>query len=430
MNEKADRSAGILALFGRNATGGLIHYISRKPTDEFEAYGSVSYAEYDHVRFEGAAGGPLTDSLQLRISGFVNNHDPFVDNIGTGNDGNEADTWAVRGQALFTPTDSWSVFGQVEWDFTEALTVIAGLRYLNEEKEMDARGSIAGFLAGLPIPRIYGTLNPDNSPNARVEEEDVAGKIQLNWQYGDDLLLYAGVSRGVKAGGFNAVFGLPNPNAVPYGKETPVTYEVGFKSTLINGRALWNTSLYYYDYQDYQAFAFLALEQLVFNTDAEVYGVDSNLLISPIEGLDLNLGINIMDTEAKNVGNPAGFVADRRLPNAPDVQFTGMARYQWPLANGTMAIQGDLTYQSENSFIIYNDPANTIDGYVVGNARLSWTSGDDRWSAAVFVKNIGDKEYITSISNNASFAAFGLGHVQRFYARPRWVGGQVTWRWN
>ena len=594
-------------LFGRNATGGLVHYISRKPTDEFEAYGNVSYAEYDHIRFEGAAGGPLTDSLQVRVSGFVNNHDTYVDNIGTGNDGNEADTWAVRGQALFTPTDhleilfkleyyetditqwyyetapaainefgeavlvtpppgseildgdpfqvnndgavglvaargaspeglkrdgikgllrfdlelqggvtvtsvtglseqnkffnqesdgvppvvvtfatdtnaqqfsqelrvaretdalrwvaglyyldydsdivldvglfapsafltdqvvetdSWSVFGQVEWDFTEDLTLIAGLRYLNEDKEMDARGSIAGFIAGLPIPRIYGTLNPDNSPNARVEEDDVAGKIQLNWQYSDDLLFYAGVSRGVKAGGFNAVFGLPDPNTAPYSKETPIAYEAGFKSTLVDGRAQWNTSFYYYDYQDYQAFAFLALQQLVFNTDAEVYGVDSNLLISPFEGLDLSFGINIMDTEAKNVGNPAGFVADRSLPNAPDVQFTGMARYQWPLGNGTMAIQGDFNYQSENSFIIYNDPANTINGYVVGNARLSWTSGDERWGAALFVKNIGDKEYITSISNNASFADFGLGHVQRFYARPRWVGGQITWRWN
>jgi len=39
-------------LFGRNATGGLVHYLSRKPTDEFEGYGSISYAEHDHLRFE------------------------------------------------------------------------------------------------------------------------------------------------------------------------------------------------------------------------------------------------------------------------------------------------------------------------------------------------------------------------------------------
>ena len=111
---------------------------------------------------------------------------------------------------------------------------------------------------------------------------------------------------------FNAVFGLPDPTKAPYDKETPIAYEVGFQiNSDERARPVEYLVFYYYDYQDYQAFAFLALEQLVFNTDAEVYGVDSNLLISPAEGLDLNLGINIMDTEAKDVGNPAGFVADR-----------------------------------------------------------------------------------------------------------------------
>ena len=596
-------------LFGRNATGGLVHYISRKPADEFEAYGNISIARETHVRFEGAASGPITDNLKARISGFVNNHDTFVDNIGTGEDGNEADTWAIRGQLLFEPadnldallkfeyyetditqwyyetapatvdargravlitppagseildddpfqvnndgavglvaargaspeglgrdgikgsfrldweldngmtvtsltalseqnklfnqesdgvpasivtfatdtharqlsqelrlagetenmrwvtgfyyfnydsdivldvgffapgaffsdqvveTENWSVFGQVEWDFTPDWTLLAGLRYLDEEKEIDASGSVAGFIAGMPsVPRISATFNATDSPLANLEEDDIAGKLQLNWQPNDDLLLYAGVSRGVKAGGFNATFGAPGltSSTTPYSKETPVTWEVGFKSTLSDGRARWNTSFYYYDYQNYQAFAFVALSQLVFNTDAEVYGVDSNLWITPYEGLDLNFGINIMDTEAKDVVNAGGFIADRNLPNAPDVQFTGMARYSWPAWNGALAIQGDFNYQSKNSFTIFNDPATSIDGYIVGNARLSYTSADERWGVAVFVKNIGDKEYIVSISNNSSFPP-GLAHVQRFYARPRWIGGQITYHWN
>ena len=595
-------------LFGRNATGGLVHYISRKPTDEFEAYGNVSFAEHEHIRFEGAAGGPLADNLQVRLSGFVNNHDTYVDNIGAGKDGNEADTWAVRGQLLFSPadsldilfkleyydteitqwyfetapatvnelgeavlvtpppgseildgdpfqvnndgnvglvaargaspeglrrdgykgalrfdlaltdnitvtsvtglseqnkffnqesdgvpaslvtfatdtnaqqfsqelrvaseterlrwvaglyyldydsdimldvgffapsafysdqvveTDSWSVFGQVEWDFTADLTVIAGLRYLNEDKEIAASGGLAGFIAGLPIPYITSAFNADVSPLAQLKEDDVAGKIQLNWRHNDDLLFYAGVSRGVKAGGFNATFGAPGitSSTTPYGKETPITYEAGFKSTLMNGRAQWNASVYYYDYRDYQAFAYVALSQLVFNTDAEVYGVDSNLLISPIDGLELNFGINIMDTEAEDVANPRGLVADRGLPYAPDVQMNGMARYSWSAGNGTLSIQGDFNYQSKNSFTIFNDPATSIGDYIVGNARLSWSSADERWGAALFVKNIADKEYITYISNNSGFPP-SLAHVQRFYARPRWVGGQITWRWN
>ena len=594
-------------LFGRNATGGLVHYLSRRPTRDLEAYGNVAIAEETHIRFEGALSGPITDTLSGRISGFVNNHDPFVNNIGTGNDGNEADTWAIRTQLLFEPTDNldvhlkfeyyetgitqwyyetapatvnalgqavlitppagseildgdpfqvsndgaqglvaargaspeglnrdgisgsirldweldngmtvtsitamseqnkffnqesdglaaslvtfatdtnaqqfsqeiriagetenlrwlsgfyyldydndivldvgffapsaffsdqlvqtenWSIFGHVEWDFAPDWTLIAGLRYLDEKKELDASGSVAGFIVGLPTT-LTTTFNESISPLAVVEEDDIAAKIQVNWQPNDNLLLYGGISRGVKAGGFNATFGAPGvtSSTTPYSKETPITYEVGFKSTLFDGRAQWNASAYYYDYQNYQAFAFVALSQLVFNTDAEVYGIDSNLLISPFDGLDLNFGINIMDTEAKNVVNPGGFSANRGLPNAPDVQFTGMARYSWPAWNGTLAIEGDFNYQSKNSFTIFNDPATSIDGYIVGNARLSYTSGDERWSAALFVKNIGDKEYITSISNNAGFPT-GLAHVQRFYARPRWVGGQISYKWN
>ena len=80
-------------------------------------------------------------------------------------------------------------------------------------------------------------------------------------------------------------------------------------------------------------------------------------------------------------------------------------------------------------FTIFIDPATSIGDYIVGNARLSWTSVDDRWGAALFVKNIADKEYITSISDNSVFPA-SIAHVQRFYARPRWVGGQISWRWN
>lgn len=596
-------------LFGRNATGGLVHYISRKPTKAFSAYGNFSFAEENHVRFEGAAGGGLTDSLSLRVSGFVNNHDPFVKNIGTGNDGNEADTWAARGQLLFEPadnlamllkfeyyetditqwyyetapatvdaqgravlldppppgseildgdpfvvnndgavglvaargaspeglkrdgvkgsfrldyelgngatltsitamseqnkffnqesdglpaslitfatdtnaqqlsqelrlagetgnwrwvtgmyylsydsdivldvgffapsafvtdqeveTESWSVFGQVEWDFAPDWTLIAGLRYLDEKKEIDASGGIAGFVLGVPVPYVRTTFNVTDSPLAKLKEDDVVAKLQLNWQPHDSLLLYAGVSRGVKAGGFNAAFGAPGiiSSTDSYSKETPIAYEAGFKSTLLGGRAKWNTSFYYYDYQNYQAFAFIPPTQLSFNTDAEVYGVDSNLLLTPVEGLDLDFGVNIMDAEAKDVTNRSGFTADRGLPNAPDAQFTGMARYTWQAWNGNMAVQGDFNYQSSNSFTIYDDPATSIGGYIVGNARLSYASGDERWSVALFVKNIGDKEYITSISNNSGFPP-GLAHVQRFYARPRWVGGQLIHHWN
>lgn len=88
-------------LFGRNATGGLLHYVSRKPTDEFDAYVELTVAEYDQIKFEGAVGGALTESISGRFSVANNRHDGWIENR-IGDDLNDADSYSVRGQLLFS----------------------------------------------------------------------------------------------------------------------------------------------------------------------------------------------------------------------------------------------------------------------------------------------------------------------------------------
>lgn len=314
-------------------------------------------------------------------------------------------------------TENWSVFGQVEYDFAADWTVIAGLRYLHEEKEMHASGTTFGAFAA---------FDPSISPFARLKEDDVAAKLQANWHLNDQTLVYAGVSRGIKAGSFNAVFGAPaNFENIPVKRETPIVYEGGIKATLFDGRAQSSTSVYYYDYQDFQAFAYLALSSVLLNRQAYVYGVDSELRFSPTENFDFNFGINIMDTKIKDIENAGGVVADRDLANAPTVQFNALLRYTWPLWGGTMAAEADVTYQDDVYYQVFNDPIGKIDSYAVGNARLAYTASDERWTLGIFAKNITDEEYVTSVANNASF-----GLAQYFYGRPRWVGAQMTYRWN
>ncbi len=83
-------------LFGRNATGGLAHYITRKPSNEFEGYVDLTVGDYDQVKVEGAVGGSLTDAVSARVAFSRNKHDGYIDNrIGT--DLNNGDDWAVRG---------------------------------------------------------------------------------------------------------------------------------------------------------------------------------------------------------------------------------------------------------------------------------------------------------------------------------------------
>ena len=108
-------------LYGRNATGGLVHFITNKPSAEPGGYAQLSLGEYSQVKFEGALGGPVTKNAQMRVSVASNQHDGYVKNrINT--DGNEANNYAIRGQVNIDFTDKLSVLGSVHWGKTDTVS--------------------------------------------------------------------------------------------------------------------------------------------------------------------------------------------------------------------------------------------------------------------------------------------------------------------
>ena len=131
-------------LFGRNATGGLVHYVTKKPGDEFEGYGDIQYGRYDTVRFEGAVGGPLAEGVKARVSGFYRSHDPILKNVFqphevaqggyapwvgnmnlNGSPDGQADMWsedshAIRAQLLLEPSDTVEI--QVKGQYAKRQT--------------------------------------------------------------------------------------------------------------------------------------------------------------------------------------------------------------------------------------------------------------------------------------------------------------------
>ena len=96
-------------LYGRNATGGLAHFVTVKPSQEVDGYGQLTVGRYDQIKFEGAAGGPISDVLSARISLSTHNNDGYVKNRLLDKRLNNANDWAGRIQLLFEPTDAFSL---------------------------------------------------------------------------------------------------------------------------------------------------------------------------------------------------------------------------------------------------------------------------------------------------------------------------------
>ena len=91
-------------LFGRNSTGGLVHIINKKPTEDFDLYGELTVAEYQQIKFEGAVGGKISDRVLGRLSVATDYSDGWFENR-IGKDLMDVGTYSVRGQLLFKLTD-------------------------------------------------------------------------------------------------------------------------------------------------------------------------------------------------------------------------------------------------------------------------------------------------------------------------------------
>jgi len=92
-------------LFGRNSTGGLLQFVTAKPTDSFGGYANLTYGAYNQVKFDTALSGPIAgDTLLGRISLSEDYHEGYLYNS-LGPAELSARTYSGRGQLLFRPTD-------------------------------------------------------------------------------------------------------------------------------------------------------------------------------------------------------------------------------------------------------------------------------------------------------------------------------------
>lgn len=578
-------------LYGRNATGGLIHYITAKPSDEFDGYADLTVGEYDRLKLEGAVSGPLSDTVSARLSFLRHEYDGWVENTVSGaEDGNALESTSFRGQLLFEPSESvriglmfqhsendneagnmfqhvsaddppptfhsipnigqpgfagfvettpgdprdthsnrdifleteqttwigrveWSyndlsfvsvtgheetskdatfdsdgtpfergtevhpeaeqvsqelrvsgesssvtwlagiyyidydvagsqsrcspgscatnrspvvyelsteslaVFGNIDFSFTDQLSLTLGLRSTDEEKDYNLNNLDTGLVFNTST---VGEL-------AKLDEDNVDFNVRLNWTPNDDLLVFGGVSRAHKAGLFNLGFtarasAIPG---IPVRSETLTAYEVGFKSDFMDGRSRLNGAVFYYDYEDSQAFQFdgTTLSAQAFNSDAEIIGAELELSITPAEGLDLIANLTLSDAELQNVTLFGLQVVDTQMPLTPDFQGSLIARYEWPAWGGRLAIQGDLSWFDDQYFDSFNSPSHFEDSYGIANARVTWFSNDDKWRVSVFGENITDEEYRTF-----SFDLAFLGFSTDVYGKPSWIGATVGYR--
>lgn len=314
-------------------------------------------------------------------------------------------------------TDSYSVFGQVDYSLTDELVLVAGARIVQENKQM--------------IGNVYQNANTDDrvieidTSSASIESANIendqdlwSAKLQLDYSPDDDSLYYIGINRGVKAGSFNApLFG----NFSSYDPEELLSYEAGSKLSLMDGDVQFNASVFLYDYSDYQSFSWVNNAGVVFNEEATFLGGEVEFFIKAAEGLDLMFNASYIDAEVEDLQVADGVFVDTTPPYTPEFKTSGLVRYNWNIDSGNLAVVLAGSYQSETFHNARNFTAHEQGSYFIANANITWRDHEDQWSVMAFVDNLTDSDHEIIGFDVSGF----YGNSQVAYEKPRTFGVTV-----
>jgi iron complex outermembrane receptor protein len=317
--------------------------------------------------------------------------------------------------------DTTAVFGHLSYQLFEKLTANFGLRYTDEHKDYTfSRRNYNGTLSA--------ALGAIDGVTSNYDRKQWDRRVNLQYQFSDAIMAYAETSTGFKGGGIS-----PRPfsaaQAVPFNPEELVSYELGVKSDFFDRRLRVNASVFQSDYTDLQ----LTLQScpqfgvglpcaVVANAgDAEIRGVELEVLARPLDGLTIDAAFSYLDFEYTRINPAAGGPTRPTGPQfgmipayVPKQKWSAGAEYAWSLGDlGSLTTRVDAAYQGQLFANGANSPRNNIESYTIANARVAWKNGEGDWEAALELTNFTNEYYFLTRFDQFNVAGVSDGQPGR-----------------
>lgn len=317
----------------------------------------------------------------------------------------------------------WAVYAEASFDITDRLSLVAGLRWFEEDGEVHYRDIDP---SGLRFTSVFA---------ADLEGSDtgVLPKFGISYAVTDHHLLYATASKGFRASAANVlqVFGLGEGIVE---SDTLWNYELGAKTAWFDGRFIFNASAYYTDWSDLQAveigFSPVFGAELGFlgnGGDAEIRGAEVELNARLTDRF--SLGVNAGYADSELTSTTSGKLVGAPLPNTPEWTASAFVDYRVPLRSwGAGYVHYDVSYVDSQNTILLVTPEDDVflDAYALSNVQVGIDTPND-FSVALYVNNISDKR--AQFGRDLSFANIADNTGRFSIARPRTVGLRLTKRW-
>jgi iron complex outermembrane recepter protein len=317
-------------------------------------------------------------------------------------------------------------FANISFDITDKLNVEAGGVHFH---------SRASYMTPF-VQFAYATSAPSD---ISTDSHKWDSKLGINYKLTDHAMVYADFAQGFREGGTNA--GDPYKcynNGVP-GQYTPDTlnnFELGWKTTSLNGHLLWNGAAYLMKWKQLQALIYdanvCASSSYNINVgDARIYGMESNIDYKVNNNWSFQASGNYTDSRVTSAAD-ANYLSyvNERLPFAPYFSWSWNARYEHPLgsylrgyAQFDMAHKGDmwngLNPEDKNTGL----PRILQPSYTISNLRFGLSPEGGHWLAEFYITNLADKNAII-YSNTGNF------DLRETTNEPRVFGLRLNYRFG
>lgn len=313
-----------------------------------------------------------------------------------------------------------AVFGEVTWHATDRLNLTAGLRYYDYTKTITGSTDIPWVMIG-------ANYRPLTTVDA--SEDGFLKKFTADFNFSENLMVYATVADGFRPGGANQVIGLAEV-LTAYDSDSLWNYEVGMKSAWLDRSLLFNAALYRIEWENMQvsgqtlngAFSFLSNAGA-----ARIDGVELEAIWRPIAGLNLSANYNYVDgalseDQISEVISSTGRAGDP-IPGTPRQSGMLAAAYRFPVTSdmdGMVRLDGT---HVGGSYSLFRGANNVYrEAYTTFSFRAGLESTDSRWAAYLYVQNLSNEVAMNQYTQSST-PPYGTATS----IRPRTIGANVTY---
>ena len=348
-------------------------------------------------------------------------------------------------------TTSYAIYGQGYYDFNDQWTLTIGARYTEDERDYEASAANCGLSddeitsAGVSLSACRFTgLNNDINGN-RVDGslgivaeafvvpadetwDNFSPMASLQYRPNDDMMLFATISTGYKAGGFAGSQGVAVAADTPVDEEEVINYELGFKGDLFDNQFRLNATVFYMDYTDLQIVRFGPVPGSEFGTfqttnvgEADIYGLEMDFIWQITENFQLSGNYGYLDTEADDLVIPdVGDFSGSELRQAPENTYSIVGVYTLPTDIGDFDFRAQYIGSDEQHFDYPTQDETVSESHEELDLSARWTSPEQRYQVSLWVKNATDEAYAQHAYR------IGPGSIGAWNA-PRTYGVTGTW---